>query len=103
MAVGRHVARHVRARLEAETLRYICKYNEAPKPVKWKYCDLSRRITPDSTLRPLIRQLAYAKMVIEAWRREYNEERPKKSGWADARTLAKKSATLSSDSKAECY
>ena len=43
--------------------------------------------------------LAHAKTVIEAWRREYNEERPKKSlggltPSAYARQLAGKSATL---------
>jgi len=52
--------------------------------------------------------LAHAKMVIEAWRREYNEERPKKAlggltPSAYARQLAGKSATLPPDSKAECY
>lgn len=52
--------------------------------------------------------LAHAKTVIEAWRREYNEERPKKSlgglmPSAYARQLASKSATLTADSKAECY
>jgi transposase InsO family protein len=52
--------------------------------------------------------LAHAKTVIEAWRREYNEERPKKSlggltPSAYARQLAGKSATLTPDSKAECY
>jgi transposase len=34
--------------LKRKLMRYIRKYNEQPKPVKWKYCDLSRRITPDS-------------------------------------------------------
>lgn len=52
--------------------------------------------------------LAHAKAVIESWRREYNEERPKRSlggltPSAYARQLAGKSATLTSDSKAECY
>jgi transposase InsO family protein len=52
--------------------------------------------------------LAHAKVVIEAWQREYNEERPKKSlggltPSAYARQLARKSATLTPDSKAECY
>jgi transposase InsO family protein len=52
--------------------------------------------------------LAYAKAVIEAWRREYNEERPKKSlggltPSAYARQLAGKSATLTPDSKSPCY
>ena len=52
--------------------------------------------------------LAHARAVIEAWRREYNEERPKKSlggltPSAYARQLAGKSATLTPDSKAERY
>lgn len=52
--------------------------------------------------------LAHAKTVIKAWQREYNEERPKKSlggltPSAYARQLAGKSATLTPDSKAECY
>ena len=52
--------------------------------------------------------LAHARVVIEAWRREYNEERPKKSlggltPSAYAKQLAGKSATLIPDSKAECY
>ena len=34
--------------LKRKLMRYIRKYNEQPKPVKWKYCDFSRRITPDS-------------------------------------------------------
>ena len=29
-------------------MRYIHHYNEQPKPVKWKYFDTTRRITPDS-------------------------------------------------------
>ena len=52
--------------------------------------------------------LAHAKTVIESWRREYNEERPKKSlggltPSAYARQLAGKSATLTPDSKPLCY
>jgi len=47
--------------------------------------------------------LAHAKVLIEAWRREYNEERPKKilgglTPAAYARQLAKKPATLPADS-----
>jgi len=43
--------------------------------------------------------LAHAKTIIEAWRREYNEERPKKAlggltSAAYARQLAKKSVTV---------
>jgi type I restriction enzyme M protein len=45
---------------------------------------------------------------IDTWRREYNEERPKKSlggltPAAYAKTLALKSVTLTLDSKAHCY
>jgi transposase InsO family protein len=52
--------------------------------------------------------LAHAKAMIEAWRREYNEERPKKSlggmtPSAYARHLATKAVILTTDSKAECY
>jgi hypothetical protein len=34
--------------LKRKLMRYIRKYNEQPKPVKWKYFDPTRRITPDS-------------------------------------------------------
>ena len=52
--------------------------------------------------------LSHAKAVIEAWRREYNEERPKKSlggmtPAAYAKQLATKAVILTADSKAECY
>ena len=52
--------------------------------------------------------LPHAKAVIEAWRREYNEERPKRSlggltPAAYAIQLAGKSATVTPDSKARCY
>lgn len=52
--------------------------------------------------------LAHARVVIEAWRREYNEERPKRSlggltPSAYAAQLAEKSGTLTTDSKALCY
>lgn len=52
--------------------------------------------------------LAHARTVIEAWRREYNEERPKKSlgGLTPsqyAKQLAIKAVTLPDDSKVLCY
>lgn len=52
--------------------------------------------------------LAHAQAVIESWRREYNEERPKKSlggltPSAYARQLAGKSVTVTTDSKPSCY
>ena len=52
--------------------------------------------------------LAHAKAMIEEWRREYNEERPKNvlgglTPAAYARQLAGKSATVTPDSKPACY
>ncbi|MDD2741619.1 MAG: IS3 family transposase [Rhodocyclaceae bacterium] len=52
--------------------------------------------------------MRHAQDIIEAWRREYNEERPKKSlggmpPTAYARSLAHKSVKLTPDSKAHCY
>ena len=52
--------------------------------------------------------MRHAQVVIETWRREYNEERPKKSlggltPAAYAKTLIQKSVKLTSDSKAHCY
>ena len=52
--------------------------------------------------------LAHARVEIEAWRREYNEDRPKKSlggltPSAYAQQLAGKSVILPTDSKAVCY
>jgi transposase len=34
--------------LKRKLMRYIRQYNKQPKPVKWKYFDSTRRITPDS-------------------------------------------------------
>jgi len=34
--------------LRRKLMRYIRRYNATPRPVKWKYFDTSRRITPDS-------------------------------------------------------
>lgn len=52
--------------------------------------------------------LAHAKAVIETWRCEYNEQRPKKAlggltPSAYARQLAEKSVTVTPDSKTRCY
>lgn len=52
--------------------------------------------------------MRHAQVVIEAWRREYNEERPKKSlggltPAAYAKELIQKSVKLTPDSKALCY
>ncbi len=50
----------------------------------------------------------HARVVVEAWRKEYNEERPKRSlggltPTAYARTLIQKPVKLTSDSKAQYY
>ena len=34
--------------LKRKLMRYIRRYNKKPKPVKWKYFDPTRRITPES-------------------------------------------------------
>ncbi len=34
--------------LKRKLMRYIRRYNKQPKPVKWKYFDTTRRITPES-------------------------------------------------------
>jgi Integrase core domain len=54
--------------------------------------------------------LAQAAVVIGAWRREYNEERPKKglggltpAAYAQQLTARTKTATVPPGSKAECY
>ncbi len=52
--------------------------------------------------------LAHAQVVIESWRREYNEERPKKAlggltPAAYARQLATKTVTVTSDSNSNRY
>lgn len=52
--------------------------------------------------------LAHAKAIIETWRKEYNEERPKKAlggmtPAAYAMQLAQKAATLTPDSNSACY
>ena len=51
--------------------------------------------------------LAHAQVVIETWRREYNEERPKTLGGltpaAYAKQLATKTVTVTSDSNSNRY
>jgi len=52
--------------------------------------------------------LAHARTIIEAWRREYNDERPKKSLGGQtpsqyAKQLASKVVTMPENSKALCY
>jgi transposase len=38
------------ADLKRKLMRYIRQYNKVPKPVKWKYFDPSRRVTPSSAV-----------------------------------------------------
>ena len=45
--IARGVLTSVSAR-KRTLMRYIRHYNTQPKPVKWKYFDVSRRITPES-------------------------------------------------------
>lgn len=52
--------------------------------------------------------LPHARVVVEAWHKEYNEERPKRSlggltPAAYAKTLIQKPVKLTLDSKAQCY
>jgi transposase InsO family protein len=52
--------------------------------------------------------LQHARVVVEAWRKEYNQERPKRSlggltPAAYAKTLIQKPVKLIPDSKAQCY
>ena len=52
--------------------------------------------------------LRHARVIVETWRKEYNEERPKKSlggmtPAAYAKTLIQKPVKLTPDSKAQCY
>lgn len=36
--------------LKRKLMRYIRRYNQQPKPVKWKYFDSARRITPETSV-----------------------------------------------------
>ena len=52
--------------------------------------------------------MQHARLAVEAWRKEHNEERPKRSLGgltlaAYAKTLIEKSAKVPPDSKAPCY
>lgn len=38
----------IKTYLKRKLMRYIRHYNKQPKPVKWKYFDPTKRITPDS-------------------------------------------------------
>ena len=36
--------------LRRKLMRYVRQYNKPPKPIKWRYCDPARRITPSSVV-----------------------------------------------------
>ena len=36
--------------LRRKLMRYIRQYNKAPKTIKWRYCDPTRRLTPNSVV-----------------------------------------------------
>ena len=56
--------------LKRKLMRYIRHYNKQPKPVKWKYFDSSRRITPDSivTVHQLPDRARFNLPAYPAWR-----------------------------------
>jgi putative transposase len=67
-----------------------------------------RRSSVGGLERAWFTSLAHAQVVIESWRREYNEERPKKalSGLtpaAYAKQLAMKTVTVTPDSDSNRY
>ena len=81
---------------------------EPGKPNQNAYVEsFNGRLRDECLNEHLFTNLLHARMVIETWRREYNEERPKKAlggltPEAYAKTLAA-SDTLTADSKADRY
>jgi putative transposase len=82
---------------------------EPGKPNQNAYVEsLNGRLRDECLNEHWFMSLAHARTLIEAWRREYNEERPKKSlgGITPsqyAKQLAKKVVTMPENSKALCY
>lgn len=69
-----------------------------------RQCLVNRRVRKE----PWVTSLLNARVVIEAWRREYNQERPKRSlgsltPAAYEKKLIQKPVKLASDAKAKCY
>jgi len=93
------------AHQRAVTLRLI----EPGKPNQNAYIEsFNGRLRDECLNEHWFLNLAHAQVLIEAWRREYNEERPKKAlggltPAAYAKQLAENSATVASDSKLGCY
>lgn len=87
------------------TLRLI----EPGKPNQNAYVEsFNGRLRDECLNETWFMNLAHAKAVIETWRREYNEERPKKAlggltPAAYAMQLARKAVTLTTDSNVACY
>lgn len=82
---------------------------EPSKPNQNAYIvSFNRRFRDECLNKHWFTSLRHAQVVIEAWRWEYNNERPKKSlggltPAACAKSLAKKAGKLSPDSKILCY
>jgi putative transposase len=81
---------------------------EPGKPNQNAYVESQRSIPRRVLERAWFTSLAHAQVVIESWRREYNEERPKKalSGLtpaAYAKQLAMKTVTVTPDSDSNRY
>lgn len=82
---------------------------EPGKPNQNAYIEsFNGRLRDECLNEHLFTSLQHAKIVIDTWRREYNEERPKKSlgglpPAVYAKLLIQKSITLTTDSKTECY
>jgi transposase InsO family protein len=91
-------------RLGAKTL-----YITPGSPWENGYCEsFNGRLRDECLNEHWFVSLAHARAVIEAWRREYNEERPKKSlgGLTPAqyaKHLATKVITMPADSSPPCY
>ena len=87
------------------TLRLI----EPGKPTQNAYIEsFNGRFRDECLNEHWFTSLAHAQALIEAWRREYNEERPKKAlgGLTPAlyaQQLTTERSTVTSDSKADCY
>ncbi len=72
-------------------------------PISWVWRSAERQVNEHWFV-----SLAHTRTVIEAWRREYNEERPNKSlaGMTPsqyAKQLAMRPITMPENSKSTCY
>jgi len=102
-------ARSMRSAAWAHQHGVTLRLTELGKPNQNAYIEsFNGRLRDECLNKHWFLNLAHAQVLIAAWRREYNEERPKKalSGLtpaAYARQLAEKSATVAPDSKQGCY